>query len=130
MSATLIFTESIVGPYTATPVGAGDLNISWTAADPVNGNYYVYDAPDGDILLAWNTDYGVAHNFTLSSTTDSPFLRLGDITYSLTAGQIMAYNLGEFPSNVPTGWATQLGSTFNIQFLADSATVMFAIIQR
>lgn len=125
MAATLIFTESIEGPYVVTPVGAGDLVVSWTAADPVNGNYFTWDAPKGDILFAWNTDYSVSHNFTLTSVEDSPFLRTGDITnYAIPAGTVMAFLL-----NTASGWGTPLGSVFNINFSADSALVQFAIIQ-
>jgi hypothetical protein len=130
MAPTLIVTESVVGPYTTTPVAATDLNLTWTPADPVNGNQLVYDAPSGDILLAWNQDYVTPHNFTLTSTPDSPFLRTGDITnYALAGGQIMAYYLGNFPANIPSGWSTLIGGSYYINFLADSSSIVFAILQ-
>jgi hypothetical protein len=127
---TLITTESVVGPYVAVPVSAADLNITWTAADVANGNQLIYDAPAGDILLAWNKDYTASHNFTLTSSQDTPFLRTGDISgYALAAGQIMAFYLGNFPNNQPLGWSTFIGSNYFINFSADSASVYFAILQ-
>ena len=67
-SPTQIVTESIVGPYTLTPVPPTNLNITWTAADPVNGNFFYFDNPNGDILLFWNTDYGTPHFVTSGHT--------------------------------------------------------------
>lgn len=131
MAPTPVFSELIIGPYTPVPVSPTNLNLSWTAADPVNGNQFIYDSPSGDILLAWNRDYTTPHNFTLTSTQDDPFLRLGDIqNYEITAGQIMAYNLGNFPNNIPTGWGTLLASTYYINFSADSPLIYFSILQR
>jgi hypothetical protein len=131
MPPTLITSESIIGPYVATPVTPTDLNLTWTPADVANGNQFIYDAPDGDILLAWNRDYVTPHNFTLTSTLDSPFQRLGDISsYALAGGQVMAFNLGEFPNDVPTGWGSQIGGSYYINFSADSSMIYFAIIQR
>jgi hypothetical protein len=130
MSQTNIITESVIGPYTAVPVGAGDLNITWTAADPVNGNQIIYDTPYGDLLLAWNTAYSTSATFTLSSTQDAPFLRTGDISnYTLAAGQILAFYLGNFPSDVPTGWSTLIGGSYYIDFRASTSAVKFAILQ-
>lgn len=130
MAPTLITSESVIGPYIATPVSPTDLNVSWTAADSVNGNQLIYDAPSGDILLAWNKDYTLAHNFTLTSMLDTPFQRLGDISnYSLAGGQIMAFYLGNFPSSVPTGWGALIGGSYYINFSADSSLIYFAILQ-
>jgi hypothetical protein len=126
---TQIVTESIVGPYTLTPVPAGDLNITWTQADPVNGNFFYFDNPSGDILLAWNTDYGVVHTLTIFSQPDVPFDRTGDITeYEISAGSIAAYNLSQ-----AVGWGIVVGPTptsYQIDIQADSDTVWFAVIQR
>jgi hypothetical protein len=126
---TQIVTESIVGPYTLTPVPDGDLNVSWTAADPVNGNFFYFDNPNGDILIMWNTDYGVTHSVTIYSQPDVPFDRTGDITdYQLAAGQIAMYNFSQ-----AVGWGINVGPTptsYQIDIGADSATVLFAVIQR
>lgn len=129
LTPTQIVTESIVGPYTLTPVPGGDLNVSWTPADPINGNFFYFDNPNGDILVAWNTDYSTPHYLTISSQPDVPFDRTGDISdYEIAAGSIAMYNL----SNA-VGWGIVVGPTptsYQINFNADSATVLFAIIQR
>lgn len=128
-SPTQVVTESIVGPYTLTPVPSGDLNVTWTPADAVNGNFFYYDNPNGDILMAWNTDYGVPHYLTISSQPDVPFDRTGDITnYEIPAGYVAMYNLSN-----PVGWGIVVGPTptsYQINFQADSALVLFALIQR
>ena len=54
MAATLIYTQPINGPVVSVPLTAGALDIVWTPADTVNGNYFIWDSPNGDILLAWN----------------------------------------------------------------------------
>jgi len=128
-SPTQIVTESIVGPYTLTPVPDGDLNVSWNPADPDNGNFFYFDNPNGDILVAWNTDYSVTHFLTIYSQPDVPFDRTGDITnYAIAAGQIAMYNFSQ-----AVGWGINVGPTptsFQIDIGADSAFVKFAVIQR
>jgi hypothetical protein len=120
MPATQIFTQAMDGPYVSLPVTGGDLDITWTAADTVNGNYFQYDAAAGDIILVWNTDTAT-HTWTLTSNPDSPFLRTGDIAnYSVAAGVISVYNLNE-----SLGWI----NTFNdVMLSASSNLVKFAIL--
>src|ERR1700730_166120 len=131
MPPTVITTEAVVGPYTATPVAANFLDIAFTAADVANGNSFVVDA-NGDILIVWNTDTA-SHNFTLTSQTDSPYLRVGDITtYAVGAGVVSMYNLQPNVDGAPSiatslvpGWTDFFNTVY---FSADNALVKFAII--
>jgi hypothetical protein len=131
---TLIATQPIAGPYPSLPVAAASLDLAFTAADAVNGNYFVADqfsynsaAPGivplgsigGDYLLVWNPTGG-ALTFTLTSQPVNG--RSGDITsYSVGAGVISAFKF----SNL-AGW--QDGSN-NVYFLG-AAGLMFAVLQR
>jgi hypothetical protein len=125
---TQIVTEAMIGPYTTTPVPAGNLAIAFTAADPVNGNFFYFDYPKGDLIIAHNTDYTATHYFTLYSVPDIPFDRTGDISeYAVPAGTLMIYNL-----NAATGWGIVIGPTptsYQVDIQADSAALQFAIIQ-
>ena len=63
---------------------------------------------------------------TITSTPDACNQRLGDISdYAMGANDIMAFNFATVG-----GWATQFGSIFHVQFSADSANVVFAVLQR
>lgn len=125
MAQTLVFTESILGPYIETPPTTGELTLSWTTADPVNGNYFNFDTPAGDIFLVWNTAYTTPATVTITSTLDTPFLRLGDITYTVPAGQIMVFNFSKV-----TGWGTLISGASQIVFTCSTASCLISIIQR
>jgi hypothetical protein len=130
MPATKIPSSIIVGPYTATPVAATSLDLTFAAADPTNGNYFSPDLPNGDILIVWNQDSS-SHHFTLTSQQDSPFLRTGDITsYVVGAGVVSFYNLQAGVSDTSTdsieGWQT----AGQVLFSADSAEIFFAVVAR
>jgi hypothetical protein len=137
---TQIATQPIAGPYPALPVGAGSLDLVFTAADPVNGNYFVADqfsynssAPGivpagsigGDYILVWNTDTN-PHNFGLASVPVNG--RSGDVgggltpSYVVGAGVVSAFKLSQL-----AGWQDAFS---NVLFKADSALVKFAILQR
>jgi hypothetical protein len=133
---TLIATQPIVGPYPSLPVAPASLDLVFTAADPVNGNYFVADqfsyisaAPGnlplgsigGDYILVWN-QAGAPATVTFTSQPDAQG-RTGDITtYSVAANTISALKL----SNL-TGWQD---GTHNVYVQASAATVFFAILQR
>jgi hypothetical protein len=127
---TLIATEPIAGPYPTLPVAATSLDLTWTAADTVNGNYFILDkivnfgsagGGGGDVLLVWNTDTS-AHNLTLKSQPDQAG-RSGDITtYSVGAGVVSAFDYSQL-----SGWADSSGFVY---ISADNATVKFAILQK
>jgi len=129
---TLIATETVAGPYPTLPVGAASLDLSWQAADVVNGNYFAADSligygrgvagnGGGDTLLVWNTD-AAPHNLTIKSQPDDAG-RSSDITaYVVGAGVVSAFNFSNF-----AGWAD--GSNF-VYISADNATVKFAILKK
>ena len=128
---TLIATQPGVGPFPTLPVGAGSLALVFTAADAVNGNYFIADkltlvpsqptgSIGGDILVAQNTD-AAPHNLTFKSQPDAQG-RSGDITYSIAAGEISYFQFSQL-----VGW--QDGSGF-VYVSADNALVKFAIVQR
>jgi hypothetical protein len=130
MPNTPIATQAAAGPYVSTPVGAGSLDLTWTAADTGNGNLFAVDLPlsirpegtiGGDILLMWNTD-AAPHTVTISSVVDDK-MRTGDITaYSIGAGVISAFNFSQI-----VGWAN---NSSQVLFLANSNLVKFAIVKR
>lgn len=114
---TVLTPQSPKGPYPGT-VGAGSLDIAWTAADVANKQSFV--ASGNDLLLAWNSDVS-AHTITLTSVPDRQG-RTGDITaYSIAAGTIAAFQFDEL-----SGWAQSDGT---IQCEANHATVKFAVLK-
>jgi hypothetical protein len=120
MAQTPITTQSVTGPYSATPVTALALNIAFVAADVANGNCFASDS-GGDILIAWNSDTST-HHLTITSQPDNPYLRTGDVTaYALGAGLFAMWDFSNF-----SGWVDLFNKVY---FSADSATVKFAIIQ-
>jgi hypothetical protein len=136
MPATQIATQPIVGPYPALPVAPASLDLVFTAADPVNGNYFTADqfsyiasypgaAPQGsiggDYILVWNQT-GAPATVTFTSQPDAQG-RTGDITtYSVAANTISALKLSAL-----SGWQDGTNKVF-VQ--ASAATVFFAILQR
>lgn len=95
MPPTQVGTQPINGPIISIPVTAGALDISWQAADPVNGNYFVWDSPRGDILLVWNTG-------TESTGSASSYAILGGsgVTNSDGASTVITNgNIGSYPTN-------------------------------
>src|SRR5271168_1781423 len=104
-SQTLIATQPIQGPYPVEPVSPSSLSVVFTAADNVNGNYFVADpltplpqgTVGGDILLVQNTNVGTAA-FTLTSQPDSAG-RSADSSlapYQLPANSITAFKFSDF----------------------------------
>jgi hypothetical protein len=133
---TLIATQPIVGPYPTLPVAPTSLDLVFTAADPVNGNYFVADqfsylsqAPGnfplgsigGDYILVWN-QAGAPATVTFTSQPDAQG-RTGDITtYTVAANTISALKLSALK-----GWQD---NSSNVYLLASAATVFLAVLQR
>jgi hypothetical protein len=135
---TLIATQPVQGPYPAQPVAPNSLNLVFTPADVVNGNYFVADpfsyqstspgvAPQGsiggDVLLVWNNTGGSVA-FTLTSQPDSAG-RSADgslAPYQIAANTIAAFKFSDFE-----GWEDNSGFVY-IQCAV--AGVSFAILQR
>jgi hypothetical protein len=132
---TQVATQPIVGPYPTLPVGATSLDLVFTAADPVNGNYFTADqfsylsqAPGnfpqgsigGDYLLMWNQS---GSPVTVTLTSQPVNGRTGDITsYTIAANTISAFKF----SNL-AGWQD---GTSNVYLLASSASLFLAVLQR
>jgi len=133
---TPIATQPIAGPYPATlPVPAASLDLVFTAADPVNGNYFTADqfsyisaaaginpqgSIGGDYILLWNQAGAPA---TVTITSQPLNGRSGDIvSYSIAANTISAFKFSELK-----GWQDNLA---NVYLLASAATVFIAVLQR
>jgi hypothetical protein len=133
---TQVTTQPIAGPYPATlPVPATSLDLVFTAADPVNGNYFTADqfsyqsqaagiSPQGsiggDYILLWNQGGAPA---TVTITSQPLNGRSGDIvSYSIAANTISAFKFSSL-----AGWQDNLA---NVYLLASAATVFIAVLQR
>lgn len=100
-------------------VSAGQLTITWTACDNVNGNSFT--STGREILLVNNTA-GSSGTFTVSSVPDS----LGRSDTSLTAYSLAAAGYAAVQMKFTTGWL-QSGGTINLS--CSAATMKFAVIQ-
>jgi len=119
MSRTNIAAQTPLGPYPAgATVGAGALDLVWTAADPSNLNEFPFTGRD--ILLVWNTD-SAAHTITLTSAPDSQGRSADIATYSVGAGKISCFSFRQGAS----GW---LQSDGHVYITGVSALLMFAIV--
>ena len=106
------------GPYPGT-VNAGDLALTFTAADTTNLNSFT--ATGTEVLIIQNSD-AASQTITLTTKPDS-FGRSADIsTYSMAAGTFAVFNF----RNANTGWVQSDG---NIYFQASTTTVKFAVIR-
>ena|SRR5271170_75270 len=129
MPPTQIPTLVVAGPYPALPIQPLTLELSFTAADPVNGNFFVADkvtqlpsgVVGGDVLLVWNTAVTPV-TFTLSSQPDAAG-RVGDISsYTIAGTTIAAFKYSDL-----AGWADASG---NIYISSPVVTTLFAVLQR
>jgi hypothetical protein len=126
--STQVATQNPVGPYPSLPVGAGSLDLTLTAVDSVNGNYFIADPVSvlpqgsigGDTLLVYNPTAGA---LVITFTSQPLNGRSGDIAaYSVGAGVLSAFKFSSF-----SGWA--LNPT-NQVFFTGAAGLLVAIIQR
>lgn len=100
-------------------VQAGDLTLTETACDNVNGNSF--PATSREILLIHNTNAGGSGTFTVTSVADQ-FGRLGDISaYSVAASSIAVIDMDTLK-----GWQQPGGAVF----LACSAATMKFVVLR
>jgi len=115
---TAVTPVTIKGPYPGT-VNAGDLAITFTAADIVNLNSFA--ASGNEVLLVQNTD-AAQQTITLTTKPDG-YGRSADIsTYAIPASGFAAFNF----HNANNGWIQSDG---NIYFQASTATVKFAVLR-
>jgi hypothetical protein len=127
MPATQVPTQAIVGPYPSLPVAPGSLDITLTAVDAVNGNFFVADSVSnlpqgsigGDVLLVSNPTGGA---LTITFTSQPLNGRSGDITtYSIGAGVTSAFKYSQL-----AGWA----DVNNNIFFTAAAGLLVAALKR
>jgi hypothetical protein len=119
MARTNIAGQNPAGPFPAgATVGAGALDLVWTAADTVNNNEFPFTGRD--ILLVQNTD-SASHNLTITSSPDEHG-RTADVTsYAVAAGKISAFSFRQGAA----GWQQNDG---HVYFAGDNALLKFAVI--
>ncbi len=117
MARQTIAKQTVVGPYPSLPVSANALDLTETAADTVNKDQF---APSGNDLVIVHNTGASAYTVTFTSTADEQN-RTGDVTtYSLGAGEIMAFRFKT------AGWKQSDGY---IYMEASNAAVKYAILQ-
>ena len=118
MARTSLTPNAPLGPYPSLPPSANALDLTWTAADTVNKNQFNFNGPK--LILARNSHAVTAYTVTLTSKVDNRN-RTGDITsYSLDAGDVMAFKIDS-----SEGWQQSDGYVY---LEANNASVLFAII--
>lgn len=99
-------------------VQPGDLAVTETACDNVNGNLFPFTGKE--ILWVHNTDVGT-QTFTVTSVADS-LGRTGDINaYSMATGTFAAIDLTQI-----AGWKQTSG---NLLLACSAATVKFVVLR-
>jgi hypothetical protein len=115
MPATQVPTQAVQGPYPTLPVAPASLDLTFTAVDAVNGNFFLADPVPfnngaqgtigGDVLLVTNPTGGP---LTITFTSQPLNGRSGDITsYSIGAGLTSA-----FKYSLLSGWTDISGNVF------------------
>lgn len=100
-------------------VVAGDLALTFTASDTVNGNSF--PATGKEILLVQNTDT-VAHNFGIASVADP----LGRTDSSLSAYSVPASTVCAIQMSQLGGWIQSNGS---VNLTSTSNLLKFAVLR-
>ena len=114
---TLLTAQTPTGPFPGT-VSAGQLALTFSAADNVNGNAFALTGHE--ILIVDNTD-AAAQTITITSVPDQ-YNRSQDVTaYSLPAGTFAAFSF----RGATSGWKQTDGT---VHFTASAATIKFAVI--
>lgn len=118
MARTTLTPITPVGSYPTLPVAANALDLAWTAADVANKNQISFNGPK--LILARNSHASTPYTVTVTSKADGRN-RTGDITtYSLEAGDVMAFKIDN-----AEGWQQADGFLY---LEASNASVLFAII--
>lgn len=102
-------------------VTAGQLVVTMTACDNVNGNSFV--STGREVLLVQNTAGG-AGTFTVTSVADA----LGRTDTSLTAYSLAASAIAAVQMKYQTGWVSGSG-TATVTLACSAATMKFAVLQ-
>lgn len=118
MPRTTIAPQTPLGPYPSLPVAANGLDIAYVAADVANKNQALFNGPK--LLLARNSHATTAYTVTLTSKVDAKN-RTGDITtYSVDAGDVMAFRIDN-----AEGWMQSDGYLY---FEGSNASILFAVL--
>jgi hypothetical protein len=99
---------------------AGDLAITFTVCDNVNGN--AFTSTGKEILLVQNSDGAGAHTFTVTSVPDA----IGRSDSSLTGYSVPLNGFTAINVNTLAGWKQNTGQIF---LACNSALIKFAVIQ-
>lgn len=100
-------------------INAGDLALTFTASDNVNGNSFPITG--NEILLIQNSDAAGAHTFTVTSVPDAQG-RSGDIaSYSLPLSTFAVIQM-----SLVTGWRQADG---NVYLASNSNLIKFAVLR-
>lgn len=99
---------------------AGDLALTFTACDNVNGNSF--KGTGHEILVVQNSDAAGAHTFTVTSIADS----LGRSDSSLTGYSLPLSTFAVINVNTLSGWRQVDGT---IQLACNSNLIKFAVVQ-
>jgi|SRR5688572_19967878 len=117
MARVTLTKQTPVGPYPTLPVAANSLDVTFTAADTTNFEQFLADGKN--LVLVRNTHATNPGTVTFTSSAD-PQGRTGDITtYSLGAGEVMAF-LFKRP-----GW---MQSDLYIYMQASATTMQYAVL--
>jgi len=114
---TLLSTQTLVINNVA--VTAGQLAVTFTACDSVNGNSF---ASTGREIVFINNTGGSAYTVTVTSVAD----QLGRTDTSLTNYSVAAGAIAAVQMKYQTGWIT---GTQTINMTCSNAAVKFAIVQ-
>lgn len=113
--------STIVLVQNSVSVTAGQLTLTFTACDTVNGNSFT--STGREVLIVNNTG-GSAYTFTVSSVADSLGRTDSSLTnYSVAAGAIVAIQM-----KYQTGWI-QSTATSAVDLTCTNAAVKYAVLQ-
>jgi hypothetical protein len=102
-------------------VTAGQLTLTFTACDNVNGNFFV--GTGREVLVVQNADGASAHTFTVSSVAD----QLGRTDTSLTGYSVAASTTVAVQMKYLAGWLQSGGQNVNVS--CNSNQIKFAVLQ-
>lgn len=101
-------------------VQAGDLTLTFTACDNVNGNSFA--STGKEVLIVQNSDAAGAHTFTVTSVPDS----LGRSDTTLTGYSLPLSTFAVIYVNTIAGWKQGTGL---ILLACNSNLIKFAVVQ-
>jgi len=107
-----------LGPYITGQPAANALDLTFTAADATNKQQVAFNGPK--LILARNGHATTAYTVTLTSKADNRGRSQDVTTYSLEAGDVMAFKIDS-----AEGWQQTDGYLY---FEASNASVLFCVV--